>query len=220
MSNNTSPQIQPLPTTTYKFLPNDLGYNLVVILFSAFTILNSITLIVNFYIFYLLNKNSQTPSNEMLNDFVNTGNLYNKLAFWLLILFIICAFAFLFWLYRANNNAHALHPEKKFEFTPAWSVGSYFIPILFLYWPYKALKEIWFTTIANNSSLLQIWWLTFLMMTFARKYLNTLSVHAISDMQTYNLISTIHSLSAIISTSAAILIIIKIQQSQKQATTK
>ena len=29
------------------------------------------------------------------------------------------------------------------EFTPGWSVGYYFIPILNLYKPFRAMKEIW-----------------------------------------------------------------------------
>jgi hypothetical protein len=48
----------------------------------------------------------------------------------------------LVWLYMANRNAHALGPEGM-KYTPAWSVGWFFIPIACLFLPYLVMREIW-----------------------------------------------------------------------------
>jgi len=59
----------------------------------------------------------------------------------LLVLFVTAIFI-LKWIYRANNNARALGAQGM-EFTPGWSIGYYFIPIMNLWKPYSAMKEIW-----------------------------------------------------------------------------
>jgi len=49
---------------------------------------------------------------------------------------------FLMWIYRANSNARQLGAQGM-KFSPGWSVGFYFIPILWFWKPYQAMKEIW-----------------------------------------------------------------------------
>lgn len=81
-----------------------------------------------------------------------------------LVVFITSAVLILRWIHRANHNARQLG-AKNMEFTPGWSIGYYFIPILTLWKPYQAMKEIW--QVSKNPSdwgsqsvswLLPIWW--------------------------------------------------------------
>ena len=51
------------------------------------------------------------------------------------------------------------------EFTPGWSIGYYFIPILTLWKPFQAMKEIWRAShnpdswpTEKASSILGLWW--------------------------------------------------------------
>jgi hypothetical protein len=46
------------------------------------------------------------------------------------------------WIHRANRNARALG-ARHLEFTPGWAVGWYFVPILNLWKPMQAMREIW-----------------------------------------------------------------------------
>ena len=48
---------------------------------------------------------------------------------------------FLCWVHAANRNAHALG-ARGMQFTPGWSVGWFFIPVLNLVRPYQVVKEI------------------------------------------------------------------------------
>lgn len=72
------------------------------------------------------------------------------------------------WIYRANFNARQLGAQGM-QFSPGWSIGYYFIPILLLWKPYQAMREIWqasknpasWTTV-ERGSILPWWWCFFL----------------------------------------------------------
>lgn len=81
-----------------------------------------------------------------------------------LVTFIITGITFLKWIYRANLNCHEFGAQGM-KFSPGWSIGYYFIPILTIYKPYQAMKEIW--KVSKNptdwqnqkgSALLGWWW--------------------------------------------------------------
>lgn len=81
-----------------------------------------------------------------------------------LIVFILTGIFFLKWIHRANLNARGFGAANM-EFTPGWSVGWYFIPVMSLFKPFQAMKEIW--QVSQNpkawqsvhpSPLLGCWW--------------------------------------------------------------
>jgi Domain of unknown function (DUF4328)/zinc-ribbon domain len=75
---------------------------------------------------------------------------------------------FAMWIYRANFNARQLGAQGM-KFSPGWSIGYYFIPILCLWKPYQAMREIWkasknpdsWTTV-KPGTILPWWWFFFL----------------------------------------------------------
>ena len=78
--------------------------------------------------------------------------------------FIVTGIAFLKWIYRANSNCRGFGAQDM-EFSPGWSIGYYFIPIMNLYRPFAAMKEIWKVSgnpanwrSATGSPLLGWWW--------------------------------------------------------------
>ncbi len=58
------------------------------------------------------------------------------------IIYVVTGITFLVWIHRANRNARALGAEGM-KFTPGWAVGWYFVPIMSLWKPYQAMREIW-----------------------------------------------------------------------------
>ncbi|HZF01484.1 MAG TPA: DUF4328 domain-containing protein [Methylomirabilota bacterium] len=46
------------------------------------------------------------------------------------------------WIFRANRNVRALGANDLTE-TPGWAVGYFFVPIVCLWKPYQAMKELW-----------------------------------------------------------------------------
>jgi hypothetical protein len=81
-----------------------------------------------------------------------------------LLVFVVSGILILKWLHRANYNSRQLG-AKNMEFTPGWSIGYYFVPIMNLWKPYMAMKELWKASVNpkdwNNQitpGLLPQWW--------------------------------------------------------------
>lgn len=80
------------------------------------------------------------------------------------IIYVISGVLILKWIHRANYNARELGASGMM-FTPGWSVGWYFIPVLSLWKPYQAMKEIWQASHSPQNwnaqtvaPILQWWW--------------------------------------------------------------
>lgn len=101
-----------------------------------------------------------------------------------MVVFIVSGFLILRWIHRANYNARQLGAENM-KFTPGWSIGYYFIPILTLWKPYQAMKEIWKASknpldweVSDASSILPIWWTLWLVSGFLGQAIFRLSMRA------------------------------------------
>ena len=55
--------------------------------------------------------------------------------------YVATVIAFLMWLYRASNNVAAF--GQRTQHSSGWAVGSFFVPIMNLFVPYQAAKDIW-----------------------------------------------------------------------------
>ncbi|MFV7785312.1 DUF4328 domain-containing protein [Shewanella marisflavi] len=82
-----------------------------------------------------------------------------------LAVFIVSGIMILKWIYRANFNASQLGATDM-NFTPGWSIGFYFVPLLCLWKPYQAMNEIWHAShdpenwsLNNANSAVNLWWL-------------------------------------------------------------
>ena len=81
------------------------------------------------------------------------------------ILFV-CGVAFLMWTHRVASNVRG-----RIDFSPGWAVGSYFVPILNVFQPYRCLADVWDASDPDPSAdrfaprshgLLLGWWLAWL----------------------------------------------------------
>lgn len=84
----------------------------------------------------------------------------------LLILTTIVTFAI--WINRSCKNAWLLDPPRM-STTPRWAVGYYFIPILNLWKPFSAMKEIRSASHGNDNAMkniLGLWWTFWLISNF------------------------------------------------------
>jgi hypothetical protein len=55
--------------------------------------------------------------------------------------YLATVIVFLMWLYRVSNNIAAFGQNT--QHSPGWAVGSFFVPIMNLFVPYQAVKDIW-----------------------------------------------------------------------------
>jgi len=97
---------------------------------------------------------------DIYNEFVPSETHALMVGLMQLILFLVLGYTFLKWIYRMNKNLRTV-ARGSMAFSPGWSIGYYFIPILNLYKPYQAMKEIWQVSGAGDKgshSLVGGWW--------------------------------------------------------------
>jgi heme/copper-type cytochrome/quinol oxidase subunit 2 len=69
--------------------------------------------------------------------------LYAALTILGFFVFVVTAIFFLMWLHRSSNNLTAFGHWRSQGYSPAWTVGSFFVPIVNLFVPYQATKYVW-----------------------------------------------------------------------------
>ena len=86
------------------------------------------------------------------------------------VVFIVTAIVWLFWLHRAYANLRLIG-SRKTEITPGWAVGYWFIPFINLVRPYQITVELWRRSAEHNArelpvavspSLIGGWWIVYL----------------------------------------------------------
>ncbi|MBN1589021.1 MAG: DUF4328 domain-containing protein [Pirellulales bacterium] len=110
-------------------------------------------------------------------DVAAEGTMLLLLHFMGMIVSIGSVVAFLMWFHRVHRNLPSLG-ARMLQFTPAWAVGYWFIPIMNLFRPYQVMREIWqasdpallqspfSTRVATrvSSAVVGWWWALFLVM--------------------------------------------------------
>ena len=114
-----------------------------------------------------------------------------------LMAFMVSAVLIIKWIYRANYNARQLGAQNM-SYTPAWSVGYYFIPVFNLWKPYQAMKEIWMASknpldwrVTKISPILPVWWALWLISNLLNQSIFRLSADAVelSELMNLNMLS-------------------------------
>jgi|ETNmetMinimDraft_2_1059921.scaffolds.fasta_scaffold25445_2 hypothetical protein len=117
-------------------------------------------------------------------------------------LLIITGIVFLRWIYFSNSNSQSLGATGM-QFTPGWSIGWYFVPIMTFFKPYQAMKEIWQTSkntenwsLVKAPSLLPQWWTLWLISLFLGNISFRLSLRAeeIDEYISYSSITLVSDL--------------------------
>ncbi|MDR2710031.1 MAG: DUF4328 domain-containing protein [Burkholderiales bacterium] len=168
-------------------------------------------------------KNDAFPSPELADAAAEASD--TRQAFIGIIqalLFFTSIVLVLKWIYRANDNARRLGAEGM-TFTPGWSVGWYFIPILSSWKPYQAMKEIWKASVdpqswkpQSASSLLPWWWFFWIVSNILGQAAFRLILRAeeIDELITSNIVTQLSDISDIPLTLILIAIISRIYKMQ------
>ena len=78
--------------------------------------------------------------------------------------YLLTVVIFARWIYRANQNVRAIGAQG-LRITPGWAVGYFFVPVICLWRPYQAMKDLWRASQNPASwvgvapgSILGLWW--------------------------------------------------------------
>ncbi len=137
-----------------------------------------------------------------------------------MLVFFPTLICFLKWVYRANSNVRKLGAVG-LKFTPGWSVGWFFVPIVNLWKPYQAMKEI-FKASKNPAdwtgqmtpSILGWWWGFWIISGYLSQVSFRMSLRAegIDELLTANVLTLISDAFDIPSALIAILMVGKLLQ--------
>jgi len=137
-------------------------------------------------------------------------------------LFIVTGIVFLVWIHRANRNARALGAEGM-RFTPGWSVGWYFVPIMSLWKPFQAMREIWQASAqpgnwqgVQTPPLVGWWWALYLASQALAQigYRLSENIDSVDDAVFASVVTTLSNLSGSTLDVLAFLLVTKITQNQ------
>jgi hypothetical protein len=93
------------------------------------------------------------------------------------ILLILHIVLYCVWKRRSMRNAWIMAENvgTKPSISPGWSIGYYFIPIAMWFMPYKAMKEIWQTSVPERgSTLLFLWWTAWVLHQITEQIINVI----------------------------------------------
>ncbi len=136
---------------------------------------------------------------NLLNSFQNEGFISEQMAnnndlreqviaIVFFIFTIVSGVTFIQWFRRAYFNLH--NRFSNCEFTDGWAAGSWFVPIVSLFRPYKIMKELWVKTnkilkkrsegqfIFTKTSILGFWWTLWLIYSYIGNYVLRISFKA------------------------------------------
>lgn len=182
----------------------------------------------NFLEFQLLSDfqdNVYTSEEESVADGIANDERQMLVANIYLLVFIVSGILILRWIHRANYNARQLG-AKYMEFTPGWSIGYYFIPIMLLWKPYLAMTEIWRAShkpqdwlAADVGSVLRVWWFLWLASNMLGQAVLRMSLRAveIQDFININILNLLTDVLAIPLALVTLSIVNSIQKAQTLA---
>lgn len=135
-----------------------------------------------------------TQEEAELNDLVVTSS-----AGLFAVVYLITLIVWWRWQLRAAHNIRAFG-RRTFAFSPGWSIGYYFVPILNLFKPFQAMKEIEKASTPgvevdcpnfeqmDGSALVGWWWALWIIGNIAGRIVTRLPAETIPELQASSLI--------------------------------
>ena len=197
----------------YYYIANRSNTLLVVYALWAYTILSALCSLfgVNVLIKYSIKIREQTDAAHQI--LLNAGWYYATALELRHNVFMIFAFLYFCWIYRASANTHALNRQIKIEFSPGWSMGSYLIPGINLYWPYKAMRELWIVNVGSKTNIILSWWI-FIISYFMIDTVLLIAKHLHTDINVIVLAEVVANTFGMIAAIIAIKIVTQINEAQ------
>ncbi len=180
------------------------------------TIVNMCSLAWQYYLLIDVQANPGSIDMETLQTSDTLRTVINSVNFIMLVLSMIF---FILWFRRAYYNLHNL-PWHNARHTEGWAAGSWFIPILSLFWPYQIMEDTWRGTQnaikerfgePQSAAIIGWWWALFLLNNFFG-YITAFATGGAADVDALLIATKIEFVGEIISIAAIIITIRVIQR--------
>ena len=137
-----------------------------------------------------------------------------------IIIVILSIVFFIMWFRRAYYNLHTL-PWHNARYTEGWAAGSWFVPIINLWWPYQIMMDIWKGTQnalrerlgePRSAAIVGWWWALHLITSFYINISTRLGWDADQDIDSLLTFTKVDFIGEILSIPAIIVTIMLIQR--------
>jgi len=168
-----------------------------------------VLLILNSYQYNLLQAITNGEVTETIDSIIDMASIIYLIAF------IISAIFFIKWFSRAYSNLH--QKVTGLSYSKGWAIGSWFVPILNFYRPYRIMEELYCKTetllierkiLSDEDSLISYpvvwWWFLSIVSFFINRVLYKLKTETIEQLISY---TTIYIISDIIGVLFALITI-------------
>jgi hypothetical protein len=170
------------------------------------------------YMFMYDVKNFNYTSDEKLKSDTEANDARQKIVgFSQIGTSVTCFIVFLVWVHRSNFNARNLGAQSM-KFTPGWSVGWFFIPIVNLWKPYQVIKDIWKNSSSNikpETHFITAWWVLWLgSALFSRFAPRPLNPNGLDEWKTYTMIMVTSEVLEILSIITTLILVSRLFKMQ------
>jgi hypothetical protein len=138
-----------------------------------------------------------------------------------LAVLVITVVVFACWIVRANRNARALGAVGM-TFSPGWSVGWYFVPIVSLWKPFQAMREIWKASVnptgwksLPTDPLIGWWWAAFVLSCITGQASFRMPTNTLDQLSASSVVSMIDDGVDIVATALALLLVERLCRIQR-----
>jgi len=144
-----------------------------------------------------------------------------------IVVFVTTVVVFLMWLYRVHENLAAFGvPRNQMQYTSAWAVGSFFVPIVSLIIPYRAIREVWQKSVPNYTTMFStlsppsyfpLWWGFWITSNIADQLYFRLSWREVAPTDVIEVIGAIGGILGIVAALLGIKVVREIQRQQVES---
>ncbi len=204
--------LDPKPRLTY--YPNQLRAQITVIALGVCALISVMTIVHSFTAIDIFRRLDR--GDFALAEITALDERLRTLALFEVGAYLMTAILFLFWIHRAYKN-HEQLSRRGNEYSPGWAVFGFFIPIVSLFRPYQVVREMWDETQAGTEgdpllatpahSVIILWWLAFLAMSFISRLSSTATADSAAELTTAMVIDIVVQVTTIVSAVLAIRII-------------
>lgn len=140
------------------------------------------------------------------------------------LVYVATVVFFCMWLHRSYKNLRALGAWG-IGYSPEWAVGSFFVPLVNLFVPYRAVKELWQKSLQgptyfasdSPSAIFPLWWLFWLLANFASNTCFRMSWREVVSRDTIAVVCILSDVLTIAAAIFAITVVTAITQRQEES---
>lgn len=172
----------------------------------------------------LLEDGSGMLQEEIMAEAESSDLIQGLVGITQMVLWFVTAIMFCIWTYRCNVNVRVMGATG-LNIRPGWAIGWYFVPIMSLWKPYQAMKEVWQASLSptnwynvKRGKIMSRWWFFWIVSNFIDQaaFKWSLKADTIGEMKIGNIVMTVSDVFSIPTTIVTIMFVVALTELQQK----